>query len=99
MKRILLATLLAMPLTASANFFFMLADSGSSPCTYTPVTTKEEAITLIREKAGMACTASLDANDDILLTCKGQNTYMFFFTPNIDRCVALLASMKRLIGQ
>ena len=99
MKAMVLIALVMFSSTVFADFFFMLADSGDSPCTYTPVKTEQEAINLIKEKAGVACTAVTDVQGDILLTCKGDETVMFFFSEEIDRCVSMLASMKQMLGR
>lgn len=91
--------LLALPFSVFANFFFMLSDSTEAACTFTPVTTKEQAIALIKNGSGLDCSGFTDANGDHVLTCKGSETFIFFFTPDIDRCNKTRASFKRLAGK
>lgn len=100
MKSILLlmAIMTMLPLTSSADYFFVANDAVISKCIYTPLSGKHALESQLEASYGVNCDAMEDREGTVIVTCKKQLTNMIFATKTKNACNNLLASTKEILG-
>ena len=91
-------TLLGLPFTASAEYFFAANDAVISKCLYTDVSGKYNLEKMLESAYGVNCDAIEDQDKTVIVTCEATLTNMIFATKTKKTCESLRTSIVQMIG-